>query len=546
MLAAVGVLVVLAIASPGGAASGAQGAAAWGDATGIGALIGGDARFAREALLGPSRWVERVGGNALLWPWWAMAGLCAVAAWRRPETATMAAGLLVAGGNLDFGVAAFGLLIGRAVRGRELPAQRRDGWWWVRTVGWSAVSLTLAGVMGTVLLALGAEAGGWLVVPGFFVGVLGLRLVRHAWTRLGRARIAAAWARATNHEWWPSWVLYAPTVASLPIFMVRGRGVLAFTACNPGIEGGGGFVGESKSAIMAKLPAGDARVLATVLIGPGGAERAAGVLRRMEEDAALGGYPVVIKPDAGQRGVGVTLARTPYELGAYLAAHPGAAVLQRYHAGPREAGIFWMRKTAAEDCRPIGERDGSISSVTLKEFQWLEGDGRRSVRRLIIDHPRYRCQMRVFFARFADRLDEVPAAGERVALSFAGNHAQGTRFAEGGHLATTELNAAINTLARAFEGGGLDYGRFDVRYTSDEALALGEGFAVLEVNGTTSEPTNIYDPAHSAVFAWRTLRRHWAEMYRIGRERVREGGEAMPPGRFLRMIVGGKDAGRRR
>jgi hypothetical protein len=334
-------------------------------------------------------------------------------------------------------------------------------------------------------------------------------------------------------------VLYLPTVLCLPVLAVRGRGLLAFTACNPGIERGGGFVGESKAAIMARLPRDDGRVLRTVAVAGGGAGRAAEVVALVERDAGLGGYPVIIKPDAGQRGVGVTLARSPEDLRRYLAGHAGAAVLQRLGAGPGEAGIFWMRKTAAQDPRPIGERDGFISSITLKRFQFLVGDGRRTIRRLIIDHPRYRCQMRVFLARFAERLDEVLPAGERLALSFAGNHAQGTRFAEGGHLATPELTAAINGLARSFEGGGFDYGRFDVRFADEASLARGEGFEVLELNGTTSEPTNIYDPAHSALFAWGTLRRHWGAMYRIGRERVEAGGRAMPVGRFVRLVLRG-------
>jgi len=291
---------------------------------------------------------------------------------------------------------------------------------------------------------------------------------------------------------------------------------------------------------MAKLPAGDPRVLRTVAIGAGGAERAAAAEALIERDGSLGGYPVIIKPDAGQRGVGVRLARGPEDIRAFLASHRGQAVLQRFDPGPHEAGVFWIRKDRSDDPRPIGERDGFISSITLKRFQFLEGDGVRTVRRLIMDHSRYRCQMRLFFARFAGRLDEVLPAGERLALSFMGNHAQGTRFAEGGHLATPGLEAAINELARSFEGGGFDYGRLDVRYADEGALARGEGFAVLEVNGTTSEPTNIYDPAHGPVFAWRTLRVHWGHMYRIGRERAEAGARPMSVWRFVMLVVRGR------
>ncbi len=47
-------------------------------------------------------------------------------------------------------------------------------------------------------------------------------------------------------------------------------------------------------------------------------------------------------------------------------------------------------------------------------------------------------------------------------------------------------------IACAFEDGGLDFGRFDLRYASDEDLKAGRGFKIIELNGTMSESTNLY------------------------------------------------------
>ncbi len=507
------------------------------DALGVPPLTGYDDRAPVVQLLGPSGLVPRAGESVRWWPWWVLVVIIGAFAWRMPETATVAAALLVSSGDLDFGVALVGLAAGRLVRKPEMPGTRGGIAAVITKLVWALVSLVIASIVAGFLLGLGEQAGGWLIMPGFVVGVLVLRVVRHVWTRSGRARIRAAITRTVRREWWPMWASYLPVIVGLPLLAVKGRGLLAFTACNPGIENGGGFVGERKSAILAKFPAGETRVLASLAIGPGGSERAAAVIEAMATDEQLGAYPIVIKPDAGERGQGVRLARSDKDIEAFLEAEPGAAVLQRYHPGPHECGIFWMRKTKADDPRAIGQRDGFISSITLKEFQYLEGDGSSSIRRLIERHPRYRCQMRVFFKRFQDRLDEVLPEGERLLLSFAGSHCQGTRFVEGGHLHTDELESAINDIARSFANGGLDYGRFDIRYQSEAELKAGRGFAVVEVNGTTSEPTNMYDDTHSLLAAWGLLFSHWSQACRIGRERIKAGGRALSVHQFAAMVI---------
>ena len=80
--------------------------------------------------------------------------------------------------------------------------------------------------------------------------------------------------------------------------------------------------------------------------------------------------------------------------------------------------------------------------------------------------------------------------------------------------------AALFAGARAREGEPLlDIGRFDIRYTSDEALRMGEGFGVVEFNGTAGESTNIYDPNRSIFWMYRTLARQWGLLYELGASR---------------------------
>jgi hypothetical protein len=111
-------------------------------------------------------------------------------------------------------------------------------------------------------------------------------------------------------------------------------------------------------------------------------------------------------------------------------------------------------------------------------------------------------------------MDRVLQAGERLALVVAGNHCQGAMFRDGEHLNTAELEQSVDAIARRFEG--FYFGRFDVRYSDPALFRLGRGFRIVELNGVTSEATNIYDPARSLGSAYRTLARQWKILYTIG------------------------------
>ena len=156
----------------------------------------------------------------------------------------------------------------------------------------------------------------------------------------------------------------------------------------------------------------------------------------------------------------------------------------------------------------------------------ITGDGRRTLEELVYGHRRLRCQSRVFFTRFPDDRSRVLGEGETMRLAEAGNHCQGTLFLDGTDLATEALAEAIDKIARGYPngvGGGLDFGRFDLRYESDEALRAGRGFGIVELNGTFSESTNLYDPTKNILWAYRILFRQWATLFRLGEARRRAG-----------------------
>jgi hypothetical protein len=329
-----------------------------------------------------------------------------------------------------------------------------------------------------------------------------LAWLRAALTPGRRARLVAAVSRIWRWEFWPMWIFYPPVVAWVALLAARYRGLATLAAANPGFPDGG-FVGESKLEILRLLPHGWTLPAALLEPGPAGV-RASRLARLLEANGWA--FPVVLKPDVGERGVGVRLVASLAEAESYLWAVSGPVVVQRFHPGPYEAGIFYYRIP--------GEPRGRIFSITDKRFPEVAGDGSATLQELVLAHPRYRMQAGRFLQRLGARRFDVPARGERVRLAFAGNHAQGTAFFDGAHLWTPALERRVDEIARTVPGFYI--GRFDVRYSDVARFRAGDDLAIVELNGATSESTNIYDPSRSLLAAYRTLFKQWSLVFRIG------------------------------
>lgn len=326
-----------------------------------------------------------------------------------------------------------------------------------------------------------------------------------------RRRLALSrWRRLTRWEYWPVWALYPPVVAYCGWLALRHRNALLFTAVNPGLPAAGGVVGFSKAAILTGLAGAGERIATWRLIAPGPVAERRATVRRFMVEARLS-YPIVLKPDEGERGTGVVIARDVDDVEAALHAEPRGLIAQAYVPGV-EFGVFYVRRPGA----PQGE----IFGITEKRVVAVVGDGRRTLEHLILADDRAVGMARFFLTKFADRLDEVPGAGETVPLSELGTHCRGALFLDGGHLKTPALTAAIEAISRTC--AGFHFGRYDVRAASVAAFQAGEG-RVIELNGVTSEATNMYDPRHSVWFGWATLCRQWRLAFAIGAENRRRG-----------------------
>jgi len=335
-------------------------------------------------------------------------------------------------------------------------------------------------------------------------------------------RAKAKVARWSRWEFWPSWIFYTPVGLWTALLALRHGGVSTITAANPGIADGG-TVGESKFEILRKLPT-DCTIPALLIPTCALRNRIGLAQEHIEQDAWR--YPLIVKPDVGQRGVGVRLARSLSNIEDYLAHAVGPVILQPYHPGPFEAGVFYYRLP--------GEPNGRILSITDKYFPVVVGDGHSTLEELIWAHPRYRMQAATFTTRHRETLGRILSNGERFQLAIAGNHSQGTLFRDGRHLITPTLTRRIDEIARGY--GGFFVGRFDIRYCDVGAFKAGQDLAIVELNGATAESTNIYDPAGSLFDAYKQLFRQWAIVFAIGAANRAAGAPITPTRRLLELV----------
>ncbi|MBN8899550.1 MAG: D-alanine--D-alanine ligase [Rhodospirillales bacterium] len=309
-------------------------------------------------------------------------------------------------------------------------------------------------------------------------------------------------------EFWPDWLFYTPVVAHwIGLGLWYGDMSLP-TAANPRIPTGG-LCGESKLDILDQVSP-EARDLIAPSTGivthawSGDADVAAAEAAMAKAGLA---WPVVVKPDIGCNGTGVRLLQNAGDLRRYVNAFPRNTrlVLQKFVPAPLEAGLFYVRLP--------GEAQGRVTSITLKHAPSVIGDGRSTLHQLILADARAGKVAHLYLERLRHRLHEVPPQGETVRLVFVGNHCKGSIFEDGRHLATPSLTEAVERLARAIPD--FHFGRIDVRFDSVPSLVLGD-FTVIEINGTGSDATHIWDRRTTLREAWRAQFFHYGAAFRIG------------------------------
>jgi hypothetical protein len=268
----------------------------------------------------------------------------------------------------------------------------------------------------------------------------------------------------------------------------------------------GGMFGESKYDVLKKVHPQYTPI--SVLVNP--ADGRTEIIRIMQQNGLR--FPVIFKPDLGERGFMVQRINNEGEVDNYLRKMKYPFIIQQLIDLPLEFGVFYLRY-------PQWPK-GKVTSVVMKEMLSVTGDGKSTLRELILRKERARLRWEVLKETYAEHLEDILKPGESKELVSIGNHCLGTKFMDGSHLINERLSEAFDLISQPIDG--FNFGRFDLRCATIEDLYAGR-IKVLELNGCGAEPAHIYDPDFSMLEAIRVLLDHWRNIFLIARENARRG-----------------------
>lgn len=303
--------------------------------------------------------------------------------------------------------------------------------------------------------------------------------------------------KLTSWEYWPFGILQGPVFLYWLLLAARARSLFFFSASNPGILSGG-MMGESKSDVL-KLVPNEVKPKTILIKLPSDANT---VMRQLRENNLS--FPLIFKPDVGERGWMVKRINNESDVERYLNEIRIDFIAQPLVDLPLEFGVFYIRYP--------NKPQGQVTSVTMKRFLSVIGDGKSTLRDLILSLDRAKLQWDLLERKYKGELDTVVPKGESKELVSIGNHCLGTTFLNANHLITPKLNDSFDNISRRVKG--FYFGRYDLRCASFEDLEAGR-VMIVELNGCGAEPAHIYHPGASFWKAMGTLFAHVHNMYRI-------------------------------
>jgi hypothetical protein len=320
-------------------------------------------------------------------------------------------------------------------------------------------------------------------------------------------------------EYWPWWLFYLPILPYWLFLAVRNRSLAYFSVANPGIELGG-FFGESKSDILRLID--QAYLPKSMAVDQMDFDE----LQKMLAQAGIT-YPLIAKPDVGERGSDVSKIHAEDELKAYHDAASAKYIIQEFITYDIELGVLYSRMPNAQH--------GQVSSVTLKAFLSVTGDGFSSIEELMKQSTRARFQINRLRKHYGMALGVVLPLGVKKILEPIGNHCRGTQFIDANYLINEKMHQVFDAISIPIDG--FYYGRFDLKVRSIEEMYAGQNIKIMELNGASSEPGHIYDSSNTLFRAYKDLTAHWKRLAEISKVNMNQGHKPVSFGIIFRSYL---------
>jgi hypothetical protein len=236
-------------------------------------------------------------------------------------------------------------------------------------------------------------------------------------------------------------------------------------------------------------------------------------------------FPIICKPNVGERGIGVEKVDSESDLEAFLKEQSEDLLIQEFIDYPIELGIFYHRYPSS--------KSDAVTSVVRKEFLTITGNGKSKFGDLVKSNIRAKGRMKYLRKKYNSKWNQIIPSGLVYKLEPIGNHNRGTKFIDGNQLINDRLLLVFRNIAKQIDG--FYYGRFDIKVKSLEDLYAGTNIKIIELNGTNSEPAHIYDPDYSLIQAYKDIVKHMRIIYEISSENRKLG---IKPDPFSKVLKG--------
>ena len=280
--------------------------------------------------------------------------------------------------------------------------------------------------------------------------------------------------RLLHWEFWPYYITYLPLPGVYAWYAMLSRDFLFFLYLNPSMLNSG-LTGEPKHEIYDNLPA---KYLPFTQLLPKGTSYK--TIQQLMQQQHLH-YPVVLKPNIGERGYKVNIVRHDEELQQVVTLFEKEDfILQDYIDYPIESNIYYYRLPT--------EKKGHIFSCVSKEYPHVIGDGQSTLEELILQHPRQSLYIDYHKHHLKDTLQKVIPKDEKFVYYNIGSHCRGTEFINRKDCITESLEAFFDEICD--QTADFYYGRFDFKCESLETLGEDKKMLIIELNGVGAEATH--------------------------------------------------------
>lgn len=302
-------------------------------------------------------------------------------------------------------------------------------------------------------------------------------------------------------EFWPAWTIHIPMYLIGIYQGIRLGNLNFFPAVNPGMANGGLFLYSKFDSLADFAPKNIPKSILS---------KSPHQLEILVQRAGNSGFtfPMIFKPDIGERGRGVKLIQNEQEAETYLNDFSGESVIvQEFISKNEEYGVFIQKDPTSQRIK--------VTSITQKIPLQVIGNGHNSVLELALNHPRAK---RYLAEINPDHLELVPAPGKLLQLSIKGNHCKGSAFVDRSYWICPEITEAFQEICGNVED--FYYGRLDVKVNKSKDLKNADEIIILEVNGANSEPIHIYSHGKTYLSSILEIARYFQQMATIARSQL--------------------------